>query len=280
MMRHLRSRATALATVCFALGVVSAGVHAAGLNDTGQTKCYDAGNATVSCSSTAGGDGSASPRQDGRYGRDAAAAALQLVKVGAGSAGFDYTKIANDGSTLAATAALGSNAGDWACTKDNVTGLTWEVKTVSGLRSRDYGYIWYSTDGTRNGGVTGSPTRPTMPDSCGGTLGVVSGASNACNTERFTITVNALGLCGKNDWRLPTQSEILSLAHVGKTDSIGVDDTYFPNTLNTQSHWTSSTNALDVNQVRMTETFIASQSRYTAKITSSLYFVRLVRDGP
>ena len=87
--------------------LMSVSALAVGLNDTGQTKCYDGGGGAVSCSSTAGGDGSATPRQDARYGRDAAAAALQLVKVGAGSAGFDYTKIANNGGTLAATAALG-----------------------------------------------------------------------------------------------------------------------------------------------------------------------------
>ena len=161
-----------------------------------------------------------------------------------------------------------------------MTGLTWEVKTTSGLRSNAYRYLWYSTDATRNGGNPGTASTNGFADSCGGTLGTVVGASNACNSEKFTIAVNAVGLCGKNDWRLPTQGEILSLAHAGKTDFVGVDDAYFPNTLNATSFWTSSTNALDVNQIRMTDTYYASLARYTTKSEYAQYFVRLVRDGP
>lgn len=50
--------------------------------------------------------------------------------------GTGYTKIANDGSILEDTAKLGTDTKDWACTKDNKTGLIWEVKTVDG-GSRD-----------------------------------------------------------------------------------------------------------------------------------------------
>jgi hypothetical protein len=35
----------------------------------------------------------------------------------------NYTKIANDGSELSDSTKLGSNPTDWACTKDNKTGL-------------------------------------------------------------------------------------------------------------------------------------------------------------
>jgi hypothetical protein len=76
------------------------------------------------------GDAGTHPRQDCRYGRDAAAAAGVLTKTGGGAKGFDYTKIANNGTTLGAGAALGNAPTDWACTKDNITGLTWEVKTL------------------------------------------------------------------------------------------------------------------------------------------------------
>jgi hypothetical protein len=49
-----------------------------------------------------------------------------------------YTKIANDGSELPDSATLGTNPTDWACTKDNKTGLIWEVKTDDGgLRDKD-----------------------------------------------------------------------------------------------------------------------------------------------
>ena len=199
------------------------GAMAASINDTGQTLCYDAANAGVACSAAVGGDGGANPRQDGRYGRDAAAAAGRLTKVGAGSAGFDFTKIANNGSVLLAGAALGSGPTDWACTKDNVTGLMWEVKTASGLRSSAHTYNWYSTDTATNGGVAGSVGTNT----CGGTL---SGSGNQCNTANYATAVNATGLCGVTDWYLPSMRELRSIFHVGAGVIPSVDNAYFPNT--------------------------------------------------
>lgn len=38
----------------------------------------------------------------------------------------NYTKIANNGSILPGDAQLGTQPTDWACTKDNKTGLMWE----------------------------------------------------------------------------------------------------------------------------------------------------------
>lgn len=105
-------------------------IHAAGLNDTGQTSCYNAVDVSAACSAAVGGDAGTNPRQDARYGRDVQAAVGTLSKVGAGAAGFDFTKIANNGTTLPASAALGIATTSWACTKDNVTGLIWEVKLL------------------------------------------------------------------------------------------------------------------------------------------------------
>lgn len=107
--------------------------HAAGptglLNDTGQTQCNN-GIAMVACDAATTGDTSARPRQDGRFGRDAAAPA----KVGGGVAGFDFTKVCMDGTLNCAnaadtTAAPASTA--WACTKDNVTNLVWSLQNQS-----------------------------------------------------------------------------------------------------------------------------------------------------
>ncbi|HSE11407.1 MAG TPA: hypothetical protein VLB69_02120, partial [Rudaea sp.] len=78
--------------------IASGTLLAAALNDTGQTGCYDVTGVAQSC---------ASGVQDGRYGRDAAAAAGALTKIGAGAAGFDFSKIANNGTVLGAGAALG-----------------------------------------------------------------------------------------------------------------------------------------------------------------------------
>ena len=95
--------------------------------------------------------------QDCHYGRDKAAADGTLTKTGGSTLnngianGFDYTKVCNSGQlagqgTCPADPALGAGADDWACTKDNVTGLIWEVKTTSGLRNQNHTYTWFNTN--------------------------------------------------------------------------------------------------------------------------------------
>ncbi len=189
---------------------------AAGLNDTGITDCYN-DSAVVTTGVEA--DSGTHPRQDCRYGRDAAARAGNLTKVGGGSKGFDFTKIANNGSVLPASATLGSAPTDWACTKDNVTGLIWEVKTTSGLRSQSHTYTWYNSNAATNGGGAGTAS--------GGTCAT----TGRCDTEKFVADVNAAGLCGATDWRMPTTNELMSIvdygiAYPGPT----IDTTWFPNT--------------------------------------------------
>ena len=116
---------TALASQGFAQGAPTRP-----LNDTGQTQCFDAATGGLApCTAANTGDASSHPRQDARFGRDAQAGAGQLTKIGAGEAGFDFTKIANNGSELPVSAELGSGPTDWACTRDNVTGLIWEVNS-------------------------------------------------------------------------------------------------------------------------------------------------------
>jgi hypothetical protein len=66
------------------------------------------------------------PGQDAAFGRDALASAGQLTKTGGGAAGFDFTKLDDNGNPLP------SNATKWSCVRDNVTGLVWEVKTTDG----------------------------------------------------------------------------------------------------------------------------------------------------
>ena len=104
------------------------------LNDTGINFC--GGASSGNNSPCLGADPAG---QDRNYGRDGAARMGALpAKIG-GSAGavdgspngFDFTKIANNGTTLLPGAGLGTAATDWACTRDNVTGLIWEVKTTS-----------------------------------------------------------------------------------------------------------------------------------------------------
>jgi hypothetical protein len=202
--------------------------YAAGLNDTGITFCGDETTNTANCSAVAA-DGGAYPRQDARYGRDAAAAAGLLSKVGGGGKGFDFSKIANNGTVLPESAVLGTGPSDWACTRDNVTGLIWEVKTTSGLRSQSHSYTWYNSDVTTNGGSAGTAS--------GGTCAT----SGRCDTEKFVADVNAAGLCGASTWRMPSVKELESIADLGRYNP-AIDPTYFPNTP-ASDFWSASSDA-------------------------------------
>lgn len=203
---------------------------ASSLPDTGQTLCDNGSNVLATCTNANSGDSATYPRQDGRFGRDAKATVGTLVKFGGGAAGFDYTKVDNIGNDRPATATLGSAATDWACTRDNITGLTWEVKVndASHLRDMNWNYTWYNSDGSTNGGNAGTS----------------SGTSNCktvgrCDTEKFVADVNASpGLCGNTNWRMPTLRELFTLVHAG-TQNPSIDTTYFPNT-QASAFWSGS----------------------------------------
>ena len=196
------------------------------LNDTGIDWCgdgannYDVGDAAFKQQQCDAVANAGYPGQDGHYGRDAAARAGTLEKVGAGAAGFDYTKIANNGSELPASATLGSGPNDWACTRDNVTGLIWEVKVdnPSHMRHQGHTYTWY--DPNSPDGDPGTPNR-----------GICTGSN--CDTTGFVQAVNAQGLCGVSDWGMPTRRELQEIVDYGG-HSPAIDTGYFPNT---PSHW-------------------------------------------
>lgn len=226
-------RALILLAVCLTTA------HAAGLNDTGITFCGNSDSTNSSDPAVcAAADNGAYPRQDARYGRDAQAAAGTLTKVGGGGAGFDFTKIANDGSVLPASAALGSNPTDWACTRDNVTGLIWEVKTNTtprGLRDVTHTYTWYNSNPATNGGTNGTES--------GGTCET----TGRCDTEKYVQDVNAVGLCGATDWRMPKIKELESIVDLGlgPSNSVRIDSTYFSATT-TSPVWAGSPVATSV----------------------------------
>ena len=92
-----------------------------------------------------------------------------------GRAGFSYVKISSTGAKLA------SSAPSWDCVADRISGLMWEVKTNDGgLRDK------------RN-------------------LYTNRGDGQAGDTSEIVNQVNAAGLCGHNDWRLPTRQELIGL---------------------------------------------------------------------
>ena len=149
-----------------------------------------------------------------------------------GHAGFSFTKIDSSGNTLDASAT------EWSCVLDNVTGLIWEVKTDDGgLRDKDDSYNWYNTDPETNGGAVGSADDD--GDICYGYDS--SDASTYCNTEAFTARVNAVGLCGAKDWRMPTRLELRSIVDLSRTNP-SIDTNYFPNA-HSSSYWSASPDA-------------------------------------
>jgi hypothetical protein len=152
-----------------------------------------------------------------------------------GHAGFSFTKISNSGAELPSSATLGSGPNAWACTRDNVTGLIWEVKTADGgLRDQDDSYSWYNTNSATNGGADG------YADPGATCEGYVSGQpATYCNTQAFVARVNAVGLCGLTDWRMPTRKELQGIVSYDRV-APAIDTAYFPNTREFSVVWSGS----------------------------------------
>ncbi|MDO9225594.1 MAG: DUF1566 domain-containing protein [Pseudomonadota bacterium] len=204
------------------------------LTDTGITtsQCYQAGsNTLVSCASAEAQ--ALSTTQDGMTGRDADPATNSDAD---GKLGFSYSKLGGDGQPLTIQNGTYSEAGSeaagtkWSCVKDNLTGLTWEVKTDDGgLRDKDNTYTNYddrSQPQRWNGSTFVNPTQAEI--------------DAATNSRSFVAAVNAAGMCGTGNWRLPTVDELqglvdYSVASPGPT----LDANFFPNTPGT-TFWTSS----------------------------------------
>ncbi len=207
-----------------------------GLNDTGIDWCADqGGNRNMGGTRTEKEEGcevlaATFPGQDAHRGRDAMARARILTKTGSGSAGFDFTKICMSGETAGEgrcppNPLPGNGANNWACIRDNVTGLLWEVKATEGLRSRDHTYTWHHPDKAINGGNPGQWNGGSCRES-------------DCDTHGFVQAVNALGLCGVDDWRLPTRKELLSIVDNSRFEP-AIDTNLFPQALSAR-YWTSS----------------------------------------
>lgn len=147
---------------------------------------------------------------------------------------FKSTAYTGNFTKLDATgAALPSDATEWACVKDNNTGLTWEAKTSDGGRhDAAWTFSWYSSllksdlfDASKKVGIVN-----------GGTCA----AGSTCDTKDYIRVVRAEKLCGGFTWRLPTLRELNSLVIPSQVGSVPVVDAqYFPDTAAGASYWTT-----------------------------------------
>ena len=157
------------------------------------------------------------------------ALSLLLVSLGVQAQTPPYTKIDSAGDELDISAPT------WTCVRDNLRGLTWAGKTGDGgLHGGNHRYAWFDSDPTRNGGENGGAG---SIESCGNTLGGMT-----CTTENYLAVVNASGYCGRTDWRLPTQAELLSLVQPDNANP-AIDVSLFPNTI-AVSYWSATTHAM------------------------------------
>lgn len=179
-------------------------VHAWVWPDTGQTKCYnDSGQITCPA-----------PGQP-FYGQDAQYEGWTR----------SYTKLGQNGAVLPYST---TQADGWFMTRDNVTGLIWEMKTDDGgIHDKDNTYTWCDKNPLTNGwdqGWCGSWATPT-------------------DTEAFIKALNDAHFGGFSDWRMPTIKELSSLVNSSiHPPGPTIDVAWFPNTVSS-NYWSSTTDA-------------------------------------
>ena len=228
------------------------------LLDTGLKTCSDVNNINVIGLDCYDANGNLNPIY---LGQDAIYAVKTTSK---------YTKLDNSGKEFESTDAW--TVRPWSCVKDNLSGLWWEVKTADAgattLHSQDNFYTWYNPDFKDNGG----------------SVGVINGGGSCygslCDTKAFVDAVNQQGLCGKNDWRLPTLHELMSLVDNSQfattANPASINYSYFPNTP-AADFWTSTPRAIGSNDSWSIYFYYGSISYGANK--NSRFRVRLVRNG-
>jgi len=203
--------------------------------DTGQTKCYD-NSSEIPCPAPA----------EPFYGQDAQYQGPAR----------SYTKLGANGVELPDSA---TPADGWIMTRDNVTGLIWEIKTDGGgIHDKDNTYTWCDHNPATNGGNAGT---------CG----------EGTDTEDFINTLNSAHFGGYSDWRLPTVKELSTLVNINISYPVP-DIAYFPGT-GSAEYWSSTTYAYDAGRawrVNFSHGGVVSGYRNKNNVYS---YVRAVRSG-
>ncbi|MEH6448862.1 MAG: thrombospondin type 3 repeat-containing protein [Oleispira sp.] len=183
---------------------------------------------------------------DCAHGRDAEANAA-VNKIGSGIGAFDFTKISVAGAEMSATA---TEDDGWACTRDNVTGLTWEVKSDVSTddpsdKAKHRRYLHYK----EHLFLTYDPSLPIGygNEKTAYPADVVS-ANLDCDTGpdtknieancRSDLYINRLkseyqadgGLCGIENWRLPSIYELDSIVSYDLPDTSAYSNRFLVDT--------------------------------------------------
>ena len=169
--------------------------------DTGQTKCYD-NLKEIPCPGP----------EYWFYGQDAQYQGPQR----------SYTKLGYGGVELPDSA---TQAEGWIMTRDNVTGLIWEIKTNDGsIHDKNDTYSWCDHSPDTNGGEEGRCTDGT-------------------DTEDFIAALNNEQFGGFSDWRLPTIKELSTIRGISAPlNAPFIDSNYFPNMM-AFYYWSSTAGA-------------------------------------
>lgn len=128
---------------------------------------------------------------------------------------WQFDKVAADGTQLAPL------AGPWRCVTDRSTGLLWEIKTDNeGLNFYNWTYTWFQDgQGQAKGGICNFDTIN-------------------CDTQTHIDKLNAMALCGRSDWRLPSPKELKTLIYPQpQPEEAPIPHCYFPHTVK-GAYWT------------------------------------------
>lgn len=119
----------------------------------------------------------------------------------------------------------------WDCLHQKTSGLTWEIKTNSGLRDKTNTYTW----------IINKPNQGEWMSWFENTQGKCTGSAR-CETADYIAKINQQRLCNFSDWRLPTKKELESLIKMGAAkEAAKINSQYFPNT-QASWYWTADIN--------------------------------------